>query len=90
MSIMELDLERTIKDKKLLVQSLVLFSVVIFGFLTNSVTEIGLAVIAVLGSVVLIFVSKKNPEEIFAKIEWDTLFFFGGLFVLVEEWKILE
>lgn len=84
MSIMELDLGRTIKDKKLLVQSLVLFSIVILGFLTNSVTNIGLAVIALFGSIVLIFVSKKKPEEIFAKIEWETLFFFGGLFVLVE------
>lgn len=84
MSIMELDLERTIKNKKLLVQSLILFSIVIIGFLTNSVTEIGLAIIAIVGSMILIFISKKNPEEIFAKIEWDTLFFFGGLFVLVE------
>ena len=83
-SIMELDLERTIKDKKLLKESLIVFAVVIFGFLTNSVTNIGLAVIAVLGAIVLIFISKRNPEEVFAKVEWDTLFFFGGLFVLVE------
>ena len=81
---MELDLKRTIKDKKLLTQSMVLFFIVIIGFLTNSITNIGLAVIAILGSVILIFISKKNPEEIFAKIEWETLFFFGGLFVLVE------
>lgn len=84
LSIMELDLKRTIKDKKLLTQSMVLFFIVIIGFLTNSITNIGLAVIAILGSVILIFISKKNPEEIFAKIEWETLFFFGGLFVLVE------
>lgn len=83
-SIMELDLERTIKDKKLLKESLIVFAVVIFGFLTNSITNIGLAVIAVLGAIVLIFISKRNPEEVFAKVEWDTLFFFGGLFVLVE------
>ena len=84
LSIMELDLKRTIKDKNLLTQSMVLFFIVIIGFLTNSITNIGLAVIAILGSVILIFISKKNPEEIFAKIEWETLFFFGGLFVLVE------
>lgn len=84
LSIMELNLKRTIKDKKLLTQSMVLFIIVIIGFLTNSITNIGLAVIAILGSVILIFISKKNPEEIFAKIEWETLFFFGGLFVLVE------
>ena len=83
-SIMELDLERTIKDKKLMYQSLGLFLVVIIGFITNSITNIGLSIIAVLGSIILIFISKKDPEEIFSKIEWETLFFFGGLFVLVE------
>ena len=82
--IMELSLERTITNKKLLIQSIVIFSLVILGFLSNSFTHIGLAIIAILGAAVLIFLSKKKPEEIFAKVEWDTLFFFGGLFVLVD------
>lgn len=82
--IMELSLERTIKDKKLLAQSIGVFSVVILGFLTNAVSQFGLAIISILGASVLLFLSKKKPEEVFAKIEWDTLFFFGGLFVLVE------
>lgn len=81
---MELDLSRTIKNKKLLIQSLVIFSVVVLGFLTNGFTRFGLSIIAILGAMILIFVSKKSPEEIFAKVEWDTLFFFGGLFVLIE------
>lgn len=82
--IMELSLERTITNKKLLIQSIVIFSLVILGFLSNSFTHIGLAIIAILGAAVLIFLSKKKPEEIFTKVEWDTLFFFGGLFVLVD------
>lgn len=82
--IMELSLDRTITNKKLLIQSIIVFSMVILGFLTNSVTHIGLAIIAILGATVLIFLSKKKPEEIFSKVEWDTLFFFGGLFVLVD------
>ena len=81
---MELDLKRTIKDKKLLKQSLGVFIVVILGFVTNSITNIGLAVIAIFGAAVLVFLSGKKPEEIFVKVEWDTLFFFGGLFILVE------
>lgn len=82
--IMELDLSRTIKDKKLLTQSIIIFSIVVLGFLTNGITRFGLSIIAVLGAMILIFLSKKNPEEVFAKLEWDTLFFFAGLFVLVE------
>ena len=76
--------EIPITNKKLLIQSIVIFSLVILGFLSNSFTHIGLAIIAILGAAVLIFLSKKKPEEIFAKVEWDTLFFFGGLFVLVD------
>lgn len=82
--IMELDSRRVIKDKKLMKQSLILFSVVMIGFLTNMVTHIGLAVIAILGSVVLMLITKQNPEHIFKKVEWETLFFFGGLFVLID------
>lgn len=81
--IMELSLDRTITNKKLLIQSIIVFSIVITGFLTNSFTGIGLAIIAITGASILIFLSKKKPEEVFAKVEWDTLFFFGGLFVLV-------
>ena len=82
--IMELSLDRTITNKKLLIQSITVFSLVIIGFLTNSFTHIGLAVIAITGAAILVFLSKKNPEEVFTKVEWDTLFFFGGLFILVD------
>lgn len=92
-SIMELDVSRTIKDKKLMIQSMIVFIIVIFGFLTNIFTHIGLAAIAILGSFILILISKKKPEEILAKVEWEMIFFFGGLFVLVqgiEELGIVE
>lgn len=82
--IMELSLDRTITNKKLLLHSIIVFSLVIFGFLTNSFTHIGLSIIAITGAAILVFLSKKKPEEIFAKVEWDTLFFFGGLFILVD------
>ncbi len=82
--IIELDLSRVIKDKKLLIQSGIIFGLVILGFLTNTVSKIGLAIIAILGASLLMLISKKKPEEIYAKIEWDTLFFFGGLFVVID------
>mgnify|MGYP001248477704 CR=1 FL=1 len=79
-SIMDLEPNRSIKNKKLLMQSCALFGIILIGFLTN----IGLAVISITGSVILLTISKKSPEEIYKKVEWETLFFFGGLFVLVE------
>lgn len=82
--IMDLEAERAIKDRELMKNSLILFSVVLIGFLTDSLTHYGLAIIAILGAVVLMLWTKQDPEHIFKKIEWDTLFFFGGLFVLVD------
>lgn len=82
--VMDLDAERAIKDRKLMKSSLILFSIVLIGFLTNSFTHYGLAIIALLGAVVLMLWTKQDPEHMFKKIEWDTLFFFGGLFVLVD------
>ncbi|MGL5051353.1 MAG: ArsB/NhaD family transporter [Fusobacteriaceae bacterium] len=87
--IMELDSKRAIKNKKLMKQSLILFLVVMIGFLTNVMTHIGLAVISIVGSAILMLVTKQNPEHIFKKVEWETLFFFGGLFVLVDGIEVL-
>lgn len=92
-SIMELDVSRTIKDKKLLIKSVIIFFIVIIGFLTNIFSEIGLAVISILGAFTLVLISKKKPEDVLSKIEWEMIFFFGGLFVLVqgiEELGIVE
>ncbi|HOI58892.1 MAG TPA: SLC13 family permease, partial [Methanoculleus sp.] len=39
------------------------------------------AEVALIGAAILLFWSRQSPEEIFEKIEWPALFFFGGLFV---------
>jgi len=82
--IMEMDASRIIKDKILLKKSIVVFILVMFGFISNVVTGIGLAVISITGATVLILITKKDPDEIYQKIEWSTLFFFAGLFILVD------
>ncbi|MDD2788263.1 SLC13 family permease, partial [Methanoculleus sp.] len=41
------------------------------------------ALVALIGASILLFWSRQSPEEIFEKIEWPALFFFGGLFVVV-------
>lgn len=83
-SIMELDASKAIKNMKLLKSSSVVFLIVLIGFLTNAFTHVGLAVIAIMGSIILMLATEQNPEHIFKKVEWETLFFFGGLFILVD------
>ena len=82
--IMELSPDRALKDKKLMYQSLVILLLVIAGFVSHEITHIEPSIIALAGAMALILVSKKEPEEIFEKVEWPTLFFFMGLFIMVE------
>ena len=91
--IMELDPSRSLKDVKLLKKALVIFGIVILGFILNNFLNKGLAVISLSGAVVLMIVAKKTPHEAFKAVEWDTLFFFIGLFIMVkglENIKIIE
>jgi Na+/H+ antiporter NhaD/arsenite permease-like protein len=82
--VMELDASRSLKDMKLLQESATIFALVIFGFLMNNFIDKGLAIIALSGAVLLILITKREPMEVFKHVEWDTLFFFMGLFMLVE------
>ncbi len=82
--IMEMDTSRIIKDKSLLYKSLGILGIVFIGFLTHSITHIDPSIVALSGSILLMIFSKKDPEEVFKSVEWPTLFFFMGLFILVE------
>lgn len=82
--IMDLDASRALKDKKLLKKSLIVMGLVLIGFLAHNKIGVGPSVVAFSGAVVLMIISKQEPEEAFKMIEWKTLFFFIGLFMMVE------
>lgn len=82
--IMDLDSTRTLKDKKLLKQSLGIFLIVLVGFVLNNFIDKGLAIIALSGAIILVILAKQKPKEIFEHVEWDTLFFFIGLFMMIK------
>ncbi|MDP4127893.1 MAG: ArsB/NhaD family transporter [Bacillota bacterium] len=72
-----------IKDYALLKKGLIILSLVILGFSLHSLVHLETATIALGGAMLLMIWSHEEPEEIFLAIEWPTLFFFAGLFVLV-------
>lgn len=82
--IMELDSSRTLKDLKLLKRAITIFVLVIIGFILNNFIDKGLAIISLSGAVVLVIINKKSPKEMFHEVEWETLFFFIGLFMMVQ------
>ena len=72
-----------IKDFALLKKSLIVLGLVISGFSLHSILHLETATIALSGAMLLMIWTHEEPEEIFLAIEWPTLFFFAGLFVLV-------
>ena len=77
----ELDNSRTITDKGLMIRSMITLFFVILGFVTHDITHISAYVFAVAGaSFLLIF---EKPKEIYKDVEWLTIFFFIGLFIII-------
>lgn len=74
-----------IRDATLLKKSLSVLALTILGFILHSVIHVDAAVIALTGATVLMLIGVKQHEleEVFAGVEWVTIFFFAGLFVLV-------
>jgi len=83
--LMSLDEKQYIKDAVLMKKSLTVLGLTILGFMTHSIFHIDAAVIALTGATVLMLIGVKEHEieEVFAHVEWITIFFFAGLFVLV-------
>jgi Na+/H+ antiporter NhaD/arsenite permease-like protein len=77
------DESRAIKDKKFLVKNLIVFALIIGAFITHHIHHVNLASIALGGGFLLMMITKEDPEEILKDVEWPTLFFFIGLFVIV-------
>lgn len=81
--VMTLDEKEAIRDRPLLVKSLIVLALVLAGFTLHGVIHIDPSVVALLGAGVLIAISGLRPKTYLADVEWETLLFFAGLFILV-------
>lgn len=81
--LMKMDANEAIKDPVLLKRSLTVIALVILGFVLHQYLGLESATIAIAGAAVLMLVTGEDPEEAFLTVEWGTLFFFVGLFILV-------
>jgi len=75
--------ERRIADVPLMRKSLAVMALTILGFLLSRPLGLEGATIALTGAVILMIVAREDVHEIFKTVEWPTLFFFIGLFILV-------
>jgi len=80
-AVAELDNSNTITDKKLAIRSSIVLGLVILGFVLHDVIHMASYVIALLGaSFLMIF---ESPKRVLNGIEWNTIFFFIGLFIII-------
>jgi Na+/H+ antiporter NhaD and related arsenite permeases len=81
--VLQMNEYEAIKDLRLLVKCLVVLVLTIIGFVLHGTLHLESATIAISGAVVLLVISGLRPEKIFKEVEWKTIFFFVGLFMLV-------
>lgn len=81
--VLALDEREAIEDHRLLAQSLVVLGVVLTAFVLSPVLGYAPSVVALLGAGLLIAITRVTTETALQDVEWPTLAFFMGLFVMV-------
>jgi Na+/H+ antiporter NhaD/arsenite permease-like protein len=70
-------------DRRLLRRALVVLGLTIAGFVFHGVLDFEAGTIAMFGAVLLLLLSRVDLHEVLSEVEWPTIFFFVGLFILV-------
>ncbi|WP_373120782.1 ArsB/NhaD family transporter [Mycobacterium marinum] len=81
--VMSLNEREAISDRKLLIKCGVVLLAVFATFIAHPVLHIQPSVVALLGAGVLIIISGLGGRDYLASVEWETLLFFAGLFIMV-------
>lgn len=82
--IMAMDENEAIKDPVMLKKSLVVLAIVLTGFVFHGMLHFQPATVALFGAGLLLLLSKTHePHHILAEVEWPTIFFFMGLFIII-------
>lgn len=82
-AVMQLDETKAIKDRPLLIKSVVMIALVILAFIFHDTLGLESSVIALAAAAVMILIGKQDVEETVRGVEWSTILFFIGLFIVV-------
>ncbi|WP_419023753.1 ArsB/NhaD family transporter [Emergencia sp.] len=83
LSVMELDENKAIEDIPLLYKSIVVMILVVVGFMFHSQLGIESATVALTAAAVMLVIGRQNVDYIIGEVEWTTILFFAGLFIVV-------
>ncbi|WP_280364103.1 ArsB/NhaD family transporter [Nocardia wallacei] len=81
--VMALDEREAIRDPRLLIKCGLVLGGVFAGFIGHSLFHVDPSVVALLGAGVLVLISGVPQREYLSAVEWETLLFFAGLFVMI-------
>lgn len=84
--LMRLNEKQELKDNVLLKKCLIVLSLTILGFFLHQLIHLESATVALGGAFLLLFLTSKSDHDLehaFGRVEWSTIFFFVGLFVVV-------
>jgi Na+/H+ antiporter NhaD/arsenite permease-like protein len=82
-AVMSLQESEAIRNRRLLVRCGVVMVVVFAGFILAPTIHIAPSLVALLGAGILILTSRLEQSEYMSNVEWDTLLFMVGLFIMV-------
>ncbi|MDT7769414.1 MAG: hypothetical protein QOI30_2424, partial [Mycobacterium sp.] len=81
--VMSLDESEAISDRRLLIQCGIVLVVVFAGFVAHKEIHMEPSLVAMAGAGILILISGLDREFYLSSVEWETLLFFAGLFIMV-------
>jgi Na+/H+ antiporter NhaD/arsenite permease-like protein len=81
--IQRLDAARDMRESPYVKRSLAVLLGTIVGFFLHTLLHVEPAVVALVGATVLLLVAADDVEDALERVEWSTIFFFVGLFVMV-------
>ena len=82
-AVMALQERRAITDPAMLRRCLIVFALVIAGFGLHTMADLDPAIIALVGAGLMLLVTRADGRNVLSEVEWPTLVFFMGLFVMV-------
>jgi Na+/H+ antiporter NhaD/arsenite permease-like protein len=83
LALSETDAKEHFADPRLLRISLIVLGLTIAGFFLHGALHYEAGTIAIFGAVLLLLLAHVDPHDILAEVEWSTIFFFVGLFIVV-------
>jgi Na+/H+ antiporter NhaD/arsenite permease-like protein len=81
--VMALEEREAIKDRRLLIICGIVLAGVFAGFIGHAALHIEPSVVALLGAGLLVLLSRSKPRDFMPSVEWETLLFFTGLFIMI-------